>query len=330
MGQFVSRRTERRLQSDRKQGVSQSQRIREGMRERHIDGFDASWPSSHRNTCDLYPEDEYGLDESITRNMSNSQRQRSGYETRTRSHSLAAALGLDYRTSRERSRPRNTGAVHRKLFHFPSTSSRHSRRESRRYDGPRASRATSDAVDLNRLDQSRTRNASTARSVRPHKHTSHVTDGNTGTPRRQGKYVRGKNSQEGSELRTHDHNRTRQRDGVLILPASKREAANNGKNKSHNRRNGLHGPKSEQVLKKKRGVRECIVCTEERSLRHFPDQRPTEQCTHDIDVCRRCLRTWIESEFSTKIWNEIKCPMCASRMDYSDMRKFAPTEVFRR
>jgi hypothetical protein len=330
MGQFLSRRTERRLKSDRKQGASRSQRIRVGMRERCIDGVDASWPSSHRNTCDLYPEDEYSLDESIRRNTFNSRRQQSEYETQTRSHSLAAALGLDHRTSRERSRPQNTGAAHRKLFQFPSTSSRNSRREGRRYDEPRASRATSDAVDLNRLDQSRTRNTSTARSARPHKHTSHVTDGNIGTPRRQGKYVRGKSSQEGSELPTHDHNRTRQWDGVLISPASKREAAYNGQKKLHNRRNGLHGRKSEQVLKKKRGVKECIVCTDERSLRHFPDQRPTEQCTHDIDVCKRCLRTWIESEFSTKIWNEIKCPICASRMDYSDMRKFAPTEIFRR
>jgi hypothetical protein len=81
---------------------------------------------------------------------------------------------------------------------------------------------------------------------------------------------------------------------------------------------------------KARPTRDCIICTDTRSLHHFPNQKPTAQCTHNIDVCRRCLRKWIESSFVTKMWNEITCPVCSEQMQYDDVRTFASKEVFRR
>ena len=77
-------------------------------------------------------------------------------------------------------------------------------------------------------------------------------------------------------------------------------------------------------------TKECTICADVRPLHRFPDRPPTEQCSHDNDACRRCLRTWIQSEFSTKIWNEINCPICSARMKYDDIRAFAPVEVFHR
>lgn len=77
-------------------------------------------------------------------------------------------------------------------------------------------------------------------------------------------------------------------------------------------------------------TKECLICTDTRSLHHFPDRPPTESCLHDTSVCRRCLRTWIQSESSIKIWNEINCPICAARMQHPDIREFAPKEVFHR
>ncbi|KAF2856778.1 hypothetical protein T440DRAFT_356672, partial [Plenodomus tracheiphilus IPT5] len=75
---------------------------------------------------------------------------------------------------------------------------------------------------------------------------------------------------------------------------------------------------------------ECIICTEIRSTHHFPSRPPTSQCTHEPNTCRRCLRTWIHSEFKSKIWNEINCPICSTRMEYKDIRDFAPHEIFLR
>lgn len=76
--------------------------------------------------------------------------------------------------------------------------------------------------------------------------------------------------------------------------------------------------------------KDCIVCTEKRSLRHFPIRLPTTQCEHEISTCKRCLRNWIKMQFETKVWDQIGCPECRVRMQYEDMREFAPADVFRR
>ena len=76
--------------------------------------------------------------------------------------------------------------------------------------------------------------------------------------------------------------------------------------------------------------RECMVCTDTLSLHRFHDRPPTRDCKHGADVCRRCLRTWIKSEFSTKMWDDIKCPSCLISMKSADMRDSAPKEIFKR
>ncbi|OCK79708.1 hypothetical protein K432DRAFT_426286 [Lepidopterella palustris CBS 459.81] len=75
---------------------------------------------------------------------------------------------------------------------------------------------------------------------------------------------------------------------------------------------------------------DCIVCVETRSVRHFPNRPPTSSCTHTTQVCKRCLRDWIRSEFKAKVWNQINCPECRSLMLHEDIREFAPPEVFRK
>lgn len=79
-----------------------------------------------------------------------------------------------------------------------------------------------------------------------------------------------------------------------------------------------------------RESKDCIICADTRSFHRFPNRPPTTQCKHDIDVCRRCLRTWMQTEFAVKIWDEINCPTCSARMQYEDMREFASKDVFRR
>jgi DNA-directed RNA polymerase subunit RPC12/RpoP len=83
-------------------------------------------------------------------------------------------------------------------------------------------------------------------------------------------------------------------------------------------------------LKDLRPTRECMACTDSRALRHFPTRAPTFECEHDVNTCKRCLRTWITMQFETKMWNEIGCPECSARIQYEDMRDFAPEAVFRR
>ncbi|KAF2192323.1 hypothetical protein K469DRAFT_735382 [Zopfia rhizophila CBS 207.26] len=91
----------------------------------------------------------------------------------------------------------------------------------------------------------------------------------------------------------------------------------------------LHEPeitKLEDLSPKK----DCIVCAESRSLHRFPKRPPTASCVHEVNTCWHCLRGWIRSEFESKIWDQISCPECSTRMQYEDIREFAPSEVFRR
>lgn len=76
--------------------------------------------------------------------------------------------------------------------------------------------------------------------------------------------------------------------------------------------------------------KECVVCADDRPLHRFPNHPPTTRCTHEVNVCRQCLRTWIASEFASKIWDEIDCPICSLRLQHEDMQEFAPSQIFRR
>ncbi|KAF2741249.1 hypothetical protein EJ04DRAFT_242 [Polyplosphaeria fusca] len=85
-----------------------------------------------------------------------------------------------------------------------------------------------------------------------------------------------------------------------------------------------------RIEKPPRPRKDCIVCTESRSIQHFATRPPTAQCTHEVNTCRRCLRSWIESEFTSKMWDQINCPECSVRLEHEDMRVFAPPDIFRR
>ncbi|KAH6620068.1 hypothetical protein C7974DRAFT_225695 [Boeremia exigua] len=79
-----------------------------------------------------------------------------------------------------------------------------------------------------------------------------------------------------------------------------------------------------------RQKKECLVCTDNRLVSRFPTHPPTARCVHNADVCRRCLRTWIDTSFADRVWDEIDCPVCSQRLAYEDVREFAPSEIFRR
>ncbi|OCL11781.1 hypothetical protein AOQ84DRAFT_335379 [Glonium stellatum] len=65
-------------------------------------------------------------------------------------------------------------------------------------------------------------------------------------------------------------------------------------------------------------------------MKHFHCQPPTAACTHEVQVCKECLTVWIESEFQSKVWDQIRCPDCRSQMQYEDIRKYAPPTIFRK
>jgi hypothetical protein len=75
---------------------------------------------------------------------------------------------------------------------------------------------------------------------------------------------------------------------------------------------------------------DCLICAESKTARHFPTRPPTAVCTHNPQTCTHCLRQWIQSEFEGKVWDQIDCPECRERMQFEDIRQFAPSAIFRR
>jgi hypothetical protein len=111
------------------------------------------------------------------------------------------------------------------------------------------------------------------------------------------------------------------------IKRSKAEGSNT-KHKSINRKDNHHHHHDDPRPKKEK--RECIVCTATLSLQRFPDRPPTKTCKHPINVCRKCLRTWITSESNTKMFDDMKCPVCSTTLQKADMRDFAPKEIYKR
>ncbi|KAF2109151.1 hypothetical protein BDV96DRAFT_472576, partial [Lophiotrema nucula] len=77
-------------------------------------------------------------------------------------------------------------------------------------------------------------------------------------------------------------------------------------------------------------LKDCIICAESRSIRRFSEHTPTSQCSHEINTCRRCLRTWIESEWKAKMWDQLKCPECKAQMQFADVKAAAPSHILKR
>jgi hypothetical protein len=146
-------------------------------------------------------------------------------------------------------------------------------------------------------------------------------DKNLGASQRQSKYPRSQTFEDPPETKHHGHKSTREVDDRQ--PASQRAVGNDKSARSRFSRSGSYHANVHLT-------KDCMVCADTRSLHRFPDRTPTDHCAHDVNVCRRCLRAWIQSEFSIKIWNEINCPTCATRMQYEDIHKFASSDVFRR
>jgi hypothetical protein len=130
-----------------------------------------------------------------------------------------------------------------------------------------------------------------------------------------------------ASLRRHDDPQPRHlrlTDGTSARPQKSPQI----KDSSHDKTNS--SPPNPSSQRRSHQTRDCTVCTDTRSLHRFPKRPPTAQCTHPIDVCRRCLRTWIGAESTTKMWDALHCPTCSTQLEYDDVREFASAHVFER
>jgi hypothetical protein len=72
-------------------------------------------------------------------------------------------------------------------------------------------------------------------------------------------------------------------------------------------------------------TRECVNCIGDVGWREFPFEPTTEECFHDLDICKRCIETWITTCLDNGNWRNITCLSadCGSVLQYADVKRGA-------
>lgn len=73
---------------------------------------------------------------------------------------------------------------------------------------------------------------------------------------------------------------------------------------------------------------ECVVCADTKDAGGFPRFSITATCTHVSNTCLDCIQLSIESDLSSKLWTEIRCPECRELLEYADIQRYANQQTF--
>ena len=74
----------------------------------------------------------------------------------------------------------------------------------------------------------------------------------------------------------------------------------------------------------------CTVCLESIETEQSPKRKLSSTCDHETTLCQSCLATWISTQLSSKIWDQISCPDCGAGLGHQDIKDFADEETFQR
>lgn len=75
-------------------------------------------------------------------------------------------------------------------------------------------------------------------------------------------------------------------------------------------------------------TRECVNCLDDVGARDFPFEPTTDECAHDLDICKSCIHTWITTSLDQGNWKNIACLSadCGAIMQYADLRRNSADE----
>src|SRR2546430_15448667 len=75
---------------------------------------------------------------------------------------------------------------------------------------------------------------------------------------------------------------------------------------------------------------ECIMHYDNISPDEIPSRQPTLKCTHDINVCSKCLEIFLKKNIEKGNWRKVRCPdrNCQEPLEVGDVELFAPSTAF--
>ncbi|KIW08379.1 hypothetical protein, variant 1 [Verruconis gallopava] len=72
-------------------------------------------------------------------------------------------------------------------------------------------------------------------------------------------------------------------------------------------------------------TRECVNCYDDVGYADFPLESTTEECLHELNICKSCISTWITTCLNNGNWNHITClsANCGAVLQYGDIKRAA-------
>ncbi|EPE29694.1 RING/U-box [Glarea lozoyensis ATCC 20868] len=106
--------------------------------------------------------------------------------------------------------------------------------------------------------------------------------------------------------------------------------SNNELIKAPNAEEIVEGNQQEQRgLKRRRVTKHCVVCLEDCDVDTFPEDKLTNSCSHEIDVCIMCVSTHIDTQVKDNP-TRVACPTCLETLGFEAVRLYASAEAFER
>jgi hypothetical protein len=78
------------------------------------------------------------------------------------------------------------------------------------------------------------------------------------------------------------------------------------------------------------GMRTCTICADQISSGNDVNGLIFSDCNERHDMCLACVAHSLQTQFETRVWNQLSCPICDVRLSYADVKKYAPGTVFER
>lgn len=72
----------------------------------------------------------------------------------------------------------------------------------------------------------------------------------------------------------------------------------------------------------------CVICMEDLPVESFSIVRITNKCEHFQDACKECVAASISAQFESKMWDQLKCPLCPELLSHEEIQEHASPAIF--
>ena len=83
-----------------------------------------------------------------------------------------------------------------------------------------------------------------------------------------------------------------------------------------------------RVTKPKPTKYSCSSCSRDLVASNFFKKKATKDCTHDVNICKPCMKSWITMQLESTTIDKLSCPECPAIMQNANVKAFATKETY--